>query len=536
MQLKTGTTVRQFGSFSLFLFSIIALLVYWVAPEPAYSQSGSAPAFPSGAVTRSIAENSLPGHAIGKPVVAHDPDQGERLTYSLHGRDAAFFEIEEQSGQLKSGESLDYETRPTYLVTVLATDPGGLNDSVPVTINVTNADEMGELTLSASDVRVGALLNADLTDPDGVSLIQNWEWAVSPDGMAWTAIENAGAASYVPATEDAANILRVRVKYNDGHGFFKTAELLTGRVLLPTEKNHPPDFPYFESGVRGVLQAVSVGENVGAPILAGDLNRDILTYQLEGEAARLFEIDRRSGQLRVKAPLHVQLQSRYFGVVNVTDGRGGSDSLTLRVDVVDLPSPTPPPATPVPPSEDGPGIVSIPAPTPMTAPLTGSVAGSRPDSPSAIPASSIPTPGSNSSVGATPMAPGDQVAATSQNSESSNSDSDREEVLAVAMQYPPGPPAALGDAGGLDSAGQALAGAANSGFSFPAWLMGLLAALFLAAALLVGWKVWENQRRKATREITMPPPSFGPLRRIAPLPFLYSSPTNAPKPGPEGAG
>ena len=58
------------------------------------------------------------------PVVADDPDDAN-LTYSLDsGRDAASFSIDRGTGQLMhESATLDYETKPSYTVTVTATDP-----------------------------------------------------------------------------------------------------------------------------------------------------------------------------------------------------------------------------------------------------------------------------------------------------------------------------------------------------------------------------------------------------------------------------
>ena len=47
---------------------------------------------------------------------------------------------------MKTGTKLNHEAKATYMVTVTATDPGGLSDSVDVTIKVTDEDEAPEIT------------------------------------------------------------------------------------------------------------------------------------------------------------------------------------------------------------------------------------------------------------------------------------------------------------------------------------------------------------------------------------------------------
>ena len=100
------------------------------------------PEFPSAATTREVAENTVAGEDIGAPVAASDADDAA-LTYTLGGTDAASFDIDPATGQLKTKADLDYETKASYAVTVTATDGDTASDSIDVTITVTDVDEMG---------------------------------------------------------------------------------------------------------------------------------------------------------------------------------------------------------------------------------------------------------------------------------------------------------------------------------------------------------------------------------------------------------
>ena len=71
------------------------------------------------------------------------------LTYTLSGADAGLFHIVPATGQILTLEKLDYETKSEYNVTVTATDTGHpstgadrLSDSIEITIEVTNVDEV----------------------------------------------------------------------------------------------------------------------------------------------------------------------------------------------------------------------------------------------------------------------------------------------------------------------------------------------------------------------------------------------------------
>ena len=79
-------------------------------------------------------------------VVAGDANT-DTLTYTLGGADAASFDIGSvgagSEGQITvgTGTKLDYETKQTYMVTVIATDSFGVSASINVTINVTDQNE-----------------------------------------------------------------------------------------------------------------------------------------------------------------------------------------------------------------------------------------------------------------------------------------------------------------------------------------------------------------------------------------------------------
>ena len=133
-----------------------------------------APAFSEGnSTTRTVAENTASGQNIGTAVAATDADN-DGLTYSLGGTDAGSFRIvSSTSGQLQTRAALDYETKTSYSVTVTASD-GSLTDTIPVTITVTNVNEVPSFptetaTLSVAEntargTNIGAPFQA--RDPD----------------------------------------------------------------------------------------------------------------------------------------------------------------------------------------------------------------------------------------------------------------------------------------------------------------------------------------------------------------------------------
>ena len=229
--------------------------------------SSSGPEFAADTADRSVAENTAAGEDIGTPVAATD-NNGDALTYALSGTDAASFDIDTGSGQLMTLAALDYETKASYSVTVTASDSGGLSDTIDVTITVTNVDEMGTITLSATQPAVGEALTATLTDPDSPSGVTGvvWQWASeNTDGSTYTDIAGATSDSYTPAAADDGKHLRVTATYTDG---YNAGNELTARSENPVTAGDPLLVRY-DADKDGWIQLtearVAVGDYFGPP-------------------------------------------------------------------------------------------------------------------------------------------------------------------------------------------------------------------------------------------------------------------------------
>ncbi len=363
--------------------------------------------------SRSVAENTEAKQSIGAPVAAGD-ENGDAVLYTLGGADADSFSIDRATGQISTKAELDYETKDTYTVVVTATDPSGAADSIlvtinvtdeddvaeiagpsafvhaenatipvatftaddqdghliewdlaesedyklftivggvlafikspnyeepnskstgtladrnaynvtieatggshDVTVNVTNVDEDGKVTLTKPQPQIGRGLVAELEDPDGGETDEKWQWARSEDGETWADIEGATSQSRNPTGDDAGSFLRATVNYADSFGNGKTAMAVSeNRVEARTVANAAPSFsdqdrddetPYVDVS-RSVGENTDVGGNVGKPVSATDTDGDVLLYSLritpdlnDDEKDR-FTIDPRSGQIKV---------------------------------------------------------------------------------------------------------------------------------------------------------------------------------------------------------------------------------------------
>ena len=313
-------------------------------PSPAYAQepSNKPPVFSDGNNTREVAENTAARQNIGNPITATDDD--DKLAYTLNGTDADSFTIVEASGQLRTKALLNYEAKPSYSVTVWVGDKKDDNGNpdtatdvgIDVTINVTNVEEPGTVTLSSPQPQVGTNLTAALTDPDGEITGVDWKWESSSNRSSWTIISTATSATVTPSTSDVRNYLRATASYTDKQGSGKTAEAVSVKQV----KEAPADNikPHFtkDTDTRSVAEKTAPEVNIGLPVTATD-SGDILTYTLGGTDAELFDIVRSSGQLQTKAALDHETKDSYSVTVSVSDNKDPSgDADTATDDTIDV--------------------------------------------------------------------------------------------------------------------------------------------------------------------------------------------------------
>ena len=318
-----------------------------VTDDPVPSENRR-PRFPSTETgQRTVPENSRAGANIGAPVAADD-SENDSLTYTLTGPDADAFTIVERTGQIRVKDDLDFETEPSYSLTIEVHDGRDgsgntsttIDDTQAVTITVENVEEEGLVTLTTDTQSIQARVEvtAALSDDDIPSGI-TWQWSRSPNGRTdWVNIQGATSAAYTPTLEeDRGNYIRATASYTDGHGPNKTAEKVSARVGDPPPVNSPPAFPSTENGQREAPEDTAPGSPIRDPVAATDLNagdsdvNDPLAYSLTGTDAASFTIDAGTGQISLAqdATLDYEGKRSYRVTVEVTDGRdqNGDDDM-----------------------------------------------------------------------------------------------------------------------------------------------------------------------------------------------------------------
>ncbi len=165
--------------------------------------------FPGDGPVCEVAENSLTGSPVCAPVTAEDAE-GDPLTYSLSGPHV--FVIVPATGQIivAEGAALDYETTPSYTVTVGVTDGWdtdghadySADDTVEVTINLTDVAPPGKpdapavAGTSSTGVEVSWTAPANTGPPIGSYLVH---YRV-PAGPEWDPATATGRLVFAPDT------------------------------------------------------------------------------------------------------------------------------------------------------------------------------------------------------------------------------------------------------------------------------------------------------------------------------------------------
>ena len=275
----------------------------------------------SGNTSPSIAENSSAAVAT---YTATDPER-DTLEWSVNDND---FWISSR-GQLYFATPPDYESGSrSFSIRVTATDPGGLEGHLDVTVSVTDVEEAGVVTISPPRGWQGTRFDAVLSDDDGGVTGQAWQWQRSTNRSSWQDIAGATSDSYSAGADDVGSYLRVSVEYSDRRGGNKMASAeLAGRISDNRRStNAAPAFGEAEVP-RSVGQGTGAGRPVGAPVKATDPDSDdILTYSLRGRDADNFEIDPETGQIRTKAVLDPDVQETHSVTVDVHDGLDSGDT------------------------------------------------------------------------------------------------------------------------------------------------------------------------------------------------------------------
>ena len=243
---------------------------------------------------------------------AAEDDSADTFTYDLlSGADAASFDIESTTGQLKTKAALDYETKASYMVTVTVHDgkdakdnfDPAVDDTIMVTITVTPVNEapvfpdtiapieVAEDTVAgvnigvpvvAMDVDKGDTLTYTLDEPNAsaFAIVPTSGQLQTKDPLDYETQTDYEVTVIARDTADLMDKIRVTINVTD------VSELAVA--------NREPAFNDGPSTTRSVAENTAVKANIGAPVAARDVDRgDTLTYALGAPMPRRLTLTAR---------------------------------------------------------------------------------------------------------------------------------------------------------------------------------------------------------------------------------------------------
>ena len=295
--------------------------------------TNNAPSFPSSETgRRQVAENTRAGVAIGPPVAADDPNN-DALSYALSGADEASFDLDADSGQLRTEAVLDRETKASYSVTVTATDPSIASARIVVAITVTDVNERpaaaNDTATTAEDTAtvIGVLSNDEDPEEQPLTVVS----LTRPANGTATVAASDQTITYTPSPNfHGVDSFTYRASDGEHRSAAATVQVTVDPVNDPPEVNGSNDLNVRENSTGSVAQYT-----------ATDPEGDAFQWSVNGADGRFFSIDS-SGILTFQNPPNYEARADADGdniyevIIAATDSEGDPGELHAKVTVRDV--------------------------------------------------------------------------------------------------------------------------------------------------------------------------------------------------------
>jgi methionine-rich copper-binding protein CopC/type III secretion system FlhB-like substrate exporter len=294
-----------------------------------------APVFTS-VSTGSVDENAATSTVV-YTAAATDAD-GNPLSFSLSGTDAALLNINASTGAVTLKASADYETKTSYSFDVKVSDGLAAHDTTKaVTVSVNNLNDNSPVFTSGSTEAVDenaatstVVYTAAATDADGNTLT----YSLSGTDAALLNINSSSGAVTLKSSADyeTKTSYSFDVKVSDGLAAHDTTKAVTISV-----NNLNDNSPVFTSGGTGIVAENAPVTTVVYTAAATDADGNTVTYSLSGTDASLLTIDTATGAVTLKTSADYETKTSYSFNVTASDGLAAHDaSKAVVVSVTNL--------------------------------------------------------------------------------------------------------------------------------------------------------------------------------------------------------
>jgi len=263
---------------------------------------------------------------------ASDP-AGGTVTYSLSGTDAASFSINSATGELKFNSVPNFESKSSYSVNVVATDPGSLFGTKAVTVSVINVAPSITSGSSAS-VNEGVsggttVYTVTATDPGGGTIT----YSLTAGGDAASFLINASTGEVsinsIPNFETKSSYT-FNTRASDSGGLSNTKAVTVNVINLA---------PVISSAASAsVNEGVSAGTTVYI-VVASDPGGGTVTYTVTGTDAAAFSINSSTGEVTINTVPNSQVKSSYSFDARAADSSNLFATKTVTINVTAVPPP-----------------------------------------------------------------------------------------------------------------------------------------------------------------------------------------------------
>ena len=211
------------------------------------------------------------------------------------------------------------------------TEPG--RPAAPSVSSVANSTTSLSVTWTAPANTGPAIDDYDLQYREGTT----GDFTPGPQDVSGTSAKISGL------TANTLYQVQVRATNSDGDGPWSPS----GSGQTNSAGNTAPAFSS-QTTTRSVDENSGAGTDVGAAVTANDADNDPLTYSLEGDGAASFAIVGASGQIRTRSGVTYDYETTpsYTVIVKADDNNGGTDTVTVTIDLADVDEPPRAPAAP----------------------------------------------------------------------------------------------------------------------------------------------------------------------------------------------
>ncbi|NNK94476.1 MAG: tandem-95 repeat protein, partial [Desulfobacterales bacterium] len=288
----------------------------------------------------SVSESAANGFLLGNADATDVDTATTLLGWTITGGNTGgVFAIDAATGEITvlNNTNLDFDTTPSYTLSLQVSD--GTNSSAIQTVTINVTDVSSAITAGQSylvsetdpnDTAVGTVLTTGDTPASFSITAGNTNSAFAIDNSGNITIADSSAIDYETLTNYTLTI-------EASDGTTPVSETVTITVTDINENTVGPVSDSDGATANSVAENGIVGDTVGITALATDLDAtDTITYSLTDDAGGLFAIDSISGTITVANPLDFETATNHSVTVQATSSDSSTSSQAFIITITDV--------------------------------------------------------------------------------------------------------------------------------------------------------------------------------------------------------